>query len=149
MCGRKTTVTPVCVSVCVCVRARVGACAKGFGRLKVTLIALLRPAHLPQSVRNQSCSVKHTSLAISESIWCAPGSARARHTLAVISPTFVLSDVHKFSKEMLAVFAAFKKKRRPLWGVLFLLFLLQEKASHSGIIISMEVVFGGTSINRD
>lgn len=114
----------------------------------MTLIALLRPAHLPQSASKQSCSVRRTSLTISGSIWCLLGFARARHTLAVTSPTFVLSEVHKFSKEVLVVFAAFKKAPSSVGRSVFAVFT-EAKASRSCIIITIEVVFCGTSINRD
>lgn len=120
---------------------RVYVCAYGFGRLKVTLIALLRPAHLPQSVSNQSRSVKHTSLATSGSIWCVLGFARACLILTVISPTFVLIDVHKFSKEVLVVFPAFKKKCRPPRGVLFLLFLWRETRVIQALSFQLKLCF--------
>ena len=62
--------------MCVCVHA----CA--FGRLKVTVAALLRPAHLPQSVNNQGCSMERTAPVIGE-------CARARRAPSVVSPAFV------------------------------------------------------------
>lgn len=49
-------VVPVLVGLHLCVCVHVYS-----GRLKVTVIALLRPAHLPQSVSNQSCSLKRAA----------------------------------------------------------------------------------------
>lgn len=57
-----------------------------FRRLKVTVIALLWPDHLPPSVIKQSCSGKRTAPVICE---CAPWRANlvcAPLTLCVISP---------------------------------------------------------------
>lgn len=82
-------------SICVCVC--VYAC--GFGRLKVTVVALLRPAHLPQSVSNQSCSVKRAAPVISECV-----SRRARAHLALSCHfTCICIDRYIFSKEVLVV----------------------------------------------
>lgn len=44
----------------------------GFGRLKVTVVTLLRPPHLPECVSNQSCSVKCTVAVIGGCVsWCS------------------------------------------------------------------------------
>lgn len=64
------------VYFCVCVCLRVGGVVCGFGRLKVTVITLRRPAHLPQSVSNQSCSVKHAASVIGVSVLLACVSLR-------------------------------------------------------------------------
>lgn len=62
----------------------------------MTVVALLRPAHLPQPVSNQSCSVKRTAPVISESVRVTACAcfARARLVLFVISPAFELIDIH-------------------------------------------------------
>lgn len=78
-----------------------------------------------------------------------PGLARACLILAVVSPTFVLIDVHKFSKEVIVVFPAFKKKVLSSTGRAVFAVFAEGEASDLGIIISIEVAFCGTSINRD
>lgn len=78
-------------SGCICLYA----C--GFGRLKVTVITLLRPAHLSQSVSNQSCSVKRTAPVICECV----SQRVCVHTLCmhVISSAFLLIDTYIHTKK--------------------------------------------------
>ncbi len=82
----------ICLCMCACVCVCVYAC--GFGRLKVTVVALLRPAHLPQSVSNQSCSVERAAPVISE---CVSRRARARLALSCHF-TCICIDRYIFSK---------------------------------------------------
>lgn len=64
-------------------------CVCGFGILKVTVVTLLRPAHLPQSVSNQSCSVKCTAPVISVCVsWCAHGCVLGVYACIAISCKF-------------------------------------------------------------
>lgn len=78
---------------CVCVYA----CS--FRRLKVTDIALLSPARLPQSVSNQSYSVRRDAPVICECVIACACDLSVHVSPRVISPEFVLIGAHSLERQ--------------------------------------------------
>lgn len=79
---------------CVCVYA----CS--FWRLKVTVIALLRPARLPQSVSIQSYSVRRDAPVICECVVAFAHALSVHVSPHVISPEFVLIGAYSLERQL-------------------------------------------------